>query len=149
MFDKTYRKEPKFEWMASLPSWLVPKQWMKFALLEKFLRILSYGREYAYEDIPNATKFYCGLNLTVGQKTRGLGLGTELIKRTNAIAKEKDCSHVYILSTSFYSQAIFKKLNFQLVQEQKYGEFKNKDGSDFFIDMREHKNCQVVVFDLS
>ena len=83
------------------------------------------------------------------QIARGLGLGTELILRTNAIAKEQDCSHVYICASSMYSQAIFKKLNFQVLHEQMYGEYKNPDGSELFIDMREHKCCQVVVFDLA
>ena len=86
--------------------------------------------------------------MTVGPKARGLGLGTELIKRTNAIAKEQGCSHVYICASSFYSQAIFKKLKFYVLHELLYEGYKNNKGSDFFIDMGEHKSCQMVVFDL-
>ena len=78
-----------------------------------------------------------------------MGLGKELIKRTNKIALDKGCSHVYIAATSIYSQGIFKKLAFQILHEKPYEDFMDRDGkSPFFTDMREHKSCQVVLCDL-
>merc|ERR1711935_306562 len=119
---------------------MVPKKFMTLACFEHFVKSpeIRYKKEMAFEDIPKATKFYHGLSLTVSSKSRGLGLGKELIKRTNVIAKEKGCSHVYIAASSIYSQAIFKKCNFQVLHEAKYEGVKHKDGTELFKDMREH-----------
>ena len=43
------------------------------------------GKDCAFEDVPNATKFYHGLSLTTSHKARGMGIGKELVMRTNAI----------------------------------------------------------------
>ena len=144
-------KDPNFGWMRSLPLWMVPEKLMTFACIQHFLKSpeVHYSKELAFEDIPNATKIYEGLSLTVSSKARGLGLGKELIERTNVIAKEKGCSHVYISASSVYSQAIFKKCNFQILHEAKYEGVKHKDGTELFKDMREHKTVQVVLLDLS
>ena len=69
-------------------------------------------------------------------------------RRTNDLAKEKGCSHVYIFATSVYSQHIFKSLNFQVLRELDYETYKDKNGSEFFKGMQEHKSAQIVVFDL-
>ena len=39
-------------------------------------------------------------------------------------------------------------MNFEIIHEIVYGDYKNKDGSEFFKDMREHKSAKVVVLDL-
>ena len=134
---------------VSLFSWLLPQKLKTGYDALLFLEHAKYGQDTAFEDVPNAKKFYNGLNLTVGSKARGLGLGKELIERTNAIAKEKGCSHVYIVATSKYSQAIFKKLNFQVLHETDYIGFKGRNGEDLFKNMKDHKSSQIVLFDLS
>ena len=80
-------------WMKSLPLWMVPKKFMIIACLEHFMNSpeCRYGKDLAFEDVPSATKFYHGLSLTVSSKARGMGLGKELIERTNVIGKEKGC----------------------------------------------------------
>ena len=50
---------------------------------------------------------------------------------------------MYILATSIYSQAIFKKMKFEIMNEVYYNTYKNSDGSDFFKDLREHKSVQI------
>merc|ERR1739848_872652 len=142
-------EDPTFDWMCSLPKWLVPKKMMILAFLSKYFKIVRYGKDCAFEDVPNATKFYHGLSLTTSHKARGMGIGKELVMRTNAIAKEQGCSHVYIAASSKYSQAIFKKLNFDVLHEKDYEGYKGKDGSEFFKNMQEHKTVQVVLLDLS
>ena len=79
-----------------------------------------------------------------------MGLGKELIKRTNQIALDHGCSHVYICASSIYSQRIFQKLSFEILHEMPYDheDFVDRDGNQFFQDMREHKTAQVVVCDL-
>merc|ERR1712150_324416 len=134
---------------CSLFSWLLPQKFKTVNDATLFMEHAKYGKGMAFEDVPNATKFYNGLSLTVGSKARGLGLGKELIERTNAIAKEKGCSHVYIAATSKYSQAIFKKMNFEVLHETDYSGFKGRNGEDLFKDLKDHKSCQIVLFDLS
>ena len=133
----------------SLFSWLLPQKFKTVNDATLFMEHAKYGKGMAFEDVPNATKFYNGLSLTVGSKARGLGLGKELIERTNAIAKEKGCSHVYIAASSKYSQAIFKKMNFEVLHETDYDGFKGRNGEEIFKDLKEHKTCQIVLFDLS
>ena len=135
--------------MYFLFSWLFPKKFKIGIDCLEFMEYGKYGKDMAFADVPNATKFYNGLSLTVGSKARGLGLGKELIERTNAIAKEKGCSHVYIVATSKYSQAIFKNLNFEVLHETDYIGFKGRNGEDLFKDMKDHKSSQIVLFDLS
>ena len=138
-----------FKRFLSLFSWLLPQKFKTGHDSLEFLEYAKYGKDMAYEDVPNATKFYNGLSLTVGSKARGLGLGKELIERTNAIAKQKGCSHVYIAASSKYSQAIFKKLNFEVLHETDYSGFKGRNGKEIFKDLKDHKSLQIVLFDLS
>ena len=72
------------DWLCSWPAWLIPKKLMTIAFCDKFTEKLRYGKVYAYEDLPNATKIYTGLNLAVSPKARGLGLGKKLIERSVA-----------------------------------------------------------------
>ena len=72
------------DWLCNWPAWLVPKKLMTIAFSDKFTEKLRYGKGYAYEDLPNATKIYTGLNLAVSPKARGLGLGKKLIERSVA-----------------------------------------------------------------
>ena len=108
-----------------------------------------YGPEFAFQDLPTATTIFSGLILSVHPSTRGLGLGKELVTRTNQMAKNRGCSHVYVEATGMYSQAIFKKLNFQVLHETQYEGVKHKDGSELFKDTREHKVHQIIALDLS
>ena len=135
--------------MYFLFSWLLPKKFKKGQESLDFMEHGGYGKDMAFKDVPDATKIYNGLSLTVGANTRGLGLGKELIERSYAIAKEKGCSHVYIAASSKYSQAIFKKLNFEVLHEENYGDAEGPNGTKLFKDMREHKSIQIIVFDLS
>lgn len=149
--QKMLDEEPNIRWMASMPKWCFPKKLITLGLLMKHNDTLRYGNEYALQDLENCTKYYHGQSLTVTTKARGMGLGKELIKRTNQIALDKGCSHVYICATSLYSQRIFQKLSFQVLHEMPYDheDFVDKDGKPFFQDMREHKMCQVVICDLN
>ena len=135
--------------MYFLFSWLFPKKFKKGQESFDFMEQGGYGKDMAFKDVPDATKIYNGLSLTVGANTRGLGLGKELIERSYAIAKEKGCSHVYIAASSKYSQAIFKKMNFEVLHEIEYSGYKDRNGEEIFKDLKDHKVFQIVLFDLS
>ena len=66
----------------------------------------------------------------------------------NDRAKILGCSHAYVEATSIYSQAILANLNFKKLHEHPYEKYKQKDGSNFFIGMKEHKVHQVMFKDL-
>ena len=111
IFDRRQiNEDPDLRWMASLPAACTPQKLITLGMTLKFLHSVRYGKSYAFQDLPQATKFYHGHSLTVARSARGLGLGKELISRTMKIAKERECSHVYILATSLYSQRIFQTL---------------------------------------
>ncbi len=99
-------------WLHSPHAGALPKQKLiKLGMTLKFLDSVKYGKSYAFQDLPQATKFYHGHSLTVARTARGMGLlGKELISRTMKMAQERGCSHVYILATSLYSQRIFQNL---------------------------------------
>lgn len=132
-----------------LPKWIFPQKLIKVGMLAKFfIEEMQYGKELAFEKVPKATKFYLGHSLTISSEARGLGLGKELLKRSMDMARNLHCSHMYVLATSCYSQAIFKKLNFDILTQVEYEKFMDSNGTPFFQDMREHVFCEIVVFDL-
>ena len=152
IFDKSNTNEDpdsRIGWMAGLPSWLFPEKLIILGYTVRFLTdFIQYGKSEAFREIPLATKFYQGHSLTVIPKVRGMGLGKELILRSMKMAQDLQCSHIYILATSLYSQAIFRKLQYQVVNQVAYDDFKDKNGKIFFKDMKEHKNCQIVTYDM-
>ena len=119
-------------------------------MLYRFIMdVANFGKKHAFEDLPKATKIYMGETLTVSSEARGLGLGKELIRQTLDLAKNRDCSHVYIGASSLYSQRIFKDFNFVILHEVAYDDFLDRDGKTcFFKDMREHKTFQAVCYEL-
>ena len=42
-FDRNNMKDSRLDWIALLPSWLVPEKLMTLAFLDKFYKILRYG----------------------------------------------------------------------------------------------------------
>jgi GNAT superfamily N-acetyltransferase len=149
--DKTQLDDPDFRWMASLPAWLCPRKLITLGMTMKFLDMANYSKDKAFEEAgKEATKIFHGHSVTVGPKVRGMGLGKELLKRSMDLAKSKECSHVYIMATSIYSQRIFSSMGYRVIHETLYSDFKDRDGvSEFFKDMGEHKSAQIVLFDLS
>ena len=109
---------------------------------------LKFGLPSSTKTHLKATKIYHGLCVAVGAKSRGMGLGNELIKRTMDLAKNQGCSHVYVMATGIYSQRIFKNLNFQILREMAYDDFLDRDGkTPFFKNMNEHKTCQIILYE--
>ena len=117
-------------------------------IFSKFTEKIHFGNDYAWIDVPEATKFYAGLSLTVSPLHRGLGLGKELIRKTLKIGQDMGCSHCYIIASSKYSQKIFRDMGFRILHQESYDQFVDKDGQMYFKDTREHQVCQVLTYDL-
>ena len=47
-FDRNNMKDSRLDWIALLPSWLVPEKLMTLAFLDKFYKILRYGMYSIY-----------------------------------------------------------------------------------------------------
>jgi len=71
------------------------------------------------------------------------GLGTELIRRTEALAKERGCTHTFALVTGKYSAIAFDRLGHTLVSSMKYADFTDPQGELYLKDTREHTECRV------
>ena len=96
--------------MANLPEWCTPRKIMTIGYTQKFFDLIHYSKDYCAKEVPTATKVYNGHSVSVLSEGRGKGLGKELVRRSMDLAKDNGCSHMYILATGIYSQAIFRKL---------------------------------------
>ena len=52
-----------------------------------------------------------------------------MIVESERLAKSKGCTHGVSIGTGVYSQAIFRKLNYDLEKEVRYVDIRQKDGS--------------------
>eukprot|EP00092_Neocalanus_flemingeri_P035895 GFUD01039082.1.p1 GENE.GFUD01039082.1~~GFUD01039082.1.p1 ORF type:complete len:248 (+),score=49.66 GFUD01039082.1:47-745(+) len=76
------------------------------------------------------------------------GLGTELCKRTENLAKEMGCTHTYACVTGKYSRKIFEKLGHTILSEVVYADFKDENGELYLKDTREHLSVISCVKEL-
>ena len=83
-------------------------------------------------------------------------------RRTEALAKERGCSHTYAMVTGNYSAIAFDRLGHTLVKVERislffgsvdhqfaqavpYAEFRDARGELYLGDTREHKECRLYV----
>jgi len=79
-------------------------------------------------------------------RTHGVkGLGTELVRRAEELAKDKGCSYSYVMVTGIYSARVFDKLGYNKVKELEYAEFKDNIGELYLKDTREHTHCTIYL----
>merc|ERR1711892_392762 len=72
-------------------------------------------------------------------RTSGVrGLGTELCRRAESLAKDLGCTHTYAAVTGKYSRRIFEKLGYTILSEVAYADFKDEDGELYLKDTQEH-----------
>ena len=138
---------PPIMWIGNLPSFIpVPKKLIDMTNLLQHWLDLKYSKCNAFEELKDTDMIYFAANVCVSSKARGLGLGTELVKRGYEIAKNSGCGYTYILASSIYSQRIFHKLgDCNVLHEGKYEDYKyDKRGRPFLIEPREHKVIQVL-----
>ena len=66
------------------------------------------------------------------------GLGSEVVRRCEALAREKGCSYTYLLATGNYSRRLFAGLGYQHLNTLTYSEFTDQQGELYLKDTREH-----------
>ena len=79
---------------------------------------------------------------------RGKGLGSKLLQRSMDYAKEKGCSHMYVMATGKASQKIMRNHGFYLIKEKDYESYKDKH-SNVIIKHDVHTSAQVLALKLS
>jgi len=73
------------------------------------------------------------------------GLGTELVRRSEDIARSRGCTHTYALVTGNYSAKIFDKLGHTLIKAVNYADFKDNRGELYLKDTREHLQSRIYL----
>ena len=83
------KKDPRFDWVAKLPKFLNLPHWLiYFSNLGPTMEELRFGNQYVFQDLDDANMVYMAILLSVGREARGIGLGTELMKRGYQVAKK-------------------------------------------------------------
>ena len=72
-------------------------------------------------------------------RTHGIrGLGSEVVRQAETLAKEKGCSYTYLLATGNYSRRLFAGLGYSHLNTLTYSEFMDQQGELYLKDTREH-----------
>jgi len=71
------------------------------------------------------------------------GLGTELVKRADALALQLGCSHRYVICSGLYSQKVFRNQNWTNIESFAYADFKDENGEEYLKDTREHTHVMT------
>lgn len=82
--------------------------------------------------------------LAVHKDYRGLGLSVKMIEFTFEFMRKEKIPLAYVLATSAYSQAVFKKMCFELVDEMKYEDYK-VDGKVVFQPEKVHVGWAIFI----
>ena len=103
----------------------------------KLLRTIDYN-VWTKFDLWNCDSVYEGLAIC-SARTHGVrGLGTELVRRCDDIAREKGAAYTYIFATGNYSRKIFAGLGYRHLNTLTYSEFRDEQGELYLKDTREH-----------
>lgn len=82
--------------------------------------------------------------LLVHPEYRGRNIGAIMTKFTFDFMQRENIPVAYVLATSIYSQAVFKKTGFQVVDEVNYADYK-KNGKRVFEPAPIHQSCMTLV----
>jgi len=122
-------------------SFLLPTTFFLVSKILNYLEFSSYGMftklncETIFEDGAVCSGRFHGIK----------GLGTELVRRSDVLAKERGCSYTYALVTGNYSAKIFDREGHTLLKALVYSDFKDSSGELYLKDTREHVQCSVYL----
>lgn len=100
--------------------------------------VWDYHDQFKVEKILN-----CGALCSL--KDSGIrGIGTELVRQSEAAGIEAGCEMASAIVTGLYSGKIFKKAGYEVQKEVAYAQFKDKNGELYLKDTREHLSCCIM-----
>jgi len=114
--------------------------WM---MLMKIFNEIGYDVNNSFDEL-KCDNVYEGKLVVVDREARAKGLGTELVRRSMQLGKERGCEYQYLCATGEYSAKVFNKLGFSLSKEVKYKDIKFKNGEEVLKDTREHKAARIL-----
>merc|ERR1711936_556526 len=91
-------------------------------------------------DEPGCEMVYMDAAVCAARTSGVKGLGTELCRRSEVLARELGCTHTLAAVTGKYSRRIFEKLGHTILSEVVYDEFRDQNGELYLKDTREHKS---------
>ena len=129
-----------FPFLCSLLPKSLKKTWIFIKLQKKidfdvWTMFDQLGCDRIYED-----KAVCSAR---GHGIRGLG--TEICRRSERLARDLGCSHTYAAVTGLYSQRIFTKLEHTTLTSLRYDDFRDENGELYLRDTREHEKIITCV----
>lgn len=139
--------EPSIRWCTKVPSFLVPKQWRNWGWSQVLFDLIHYQPKEMFKELGH-DRLFDGEFLCVSKAARGRGVGGELAKRSVQLAREENCGAYYAACSGLGSQAVFHRLNFEVLHEIKYEDFRNKKGEIVIWDHREHVSCKNMAIQL-
>jgi len=92
----------------------------------------------------NCSSIYEDRGVCVSASDRGKGLGAELVRRGELVAKWLGCEYTVNVSTSDHSARIFDKLGYTRLKEVQYSNFRDESGNLYLNDTG--KNTRAVNF---
>lgn len=122
---------------------ILPQNWKRMLIIYPLLEAAGYNVGQSFDKL-GCNTIYESAGIVVGKDARGLGLGTELARRTKALAAECGCEYMYVCVTGEYSAKIFLKLGYTLDREFLYENFRDRNGKEILTDTREHKRMRVL-----
>jgi len=72
------------------------------------------------------------------------GLGSELVRQGERLARSQGCTHGYVMVTGNYSAKVFSMLGYKLEHGIRYSDFRDESGNLYITDAREHDRCITV-----
>jgi len=138
----------------NMPTWIMNLMPLPESSLKSLPVMLKIFTQLEYDVWKMFNKFGCDLiyedKAVCSARTSGVrGLGTELCKRTEDLARDLGCTYTYAAVTGKYSRRIFEKLDHTILSEVVYADFKDENGELYLKDTREHLSVISCIKELT
>ena len=133
LFTKLYHKIMRYIGALCFSRWNYEALLLLFKKLD--YNVYNVCRKY------NCTMVYEAKALCSARFHGIRGLGAELVRRGEELARSRGCTLCYTLVTGNYSSKVFTKLGYNVEHRISYDKFRDKNGNLYLTDCREHKEC--------
>jgi len=142
--DWLYEKLLIFLLSLRLVAYLLPRHLKGFPICIKLLNRLKYD-VWTQFGLLECDRILLCLALCSARFHGIKGLGTELIKRSDEVGRERGCQYAYTYATGIYSTRIFHKLQYTMGNSVAYDEFRDDEGQLYLKDTREHTHSTIFM----
>ena len=127
-------------------NWILPEYYGEHThgIFSKLFDRLGFNENMVMSSL-GCEKLYTVAVLCVRVGDRGRGLGSKLVREGEKRAKKRSCDCSAVIVSNLYSERIFRKLNYSMVREVSYDQFRDKKGQRYFKDTGEHQMITFLV----